>query len=137
VAREVIYTEITIIEFAEALSMRPDAEFVKKVIYAKSGEKPEYVTRIYLLKNDILQIFNLVDKDRNGFISFREFVDMLVIFLKGSAEEKMKFMFDMYDINNIGKLEREEFSNMLKYCSVIFVLCTFFVDFFVKAYVLC
>lgn len=30
-AREVIYTELTIIEFAEALSMRPDAEFVKKV----------------------------------------------------------------------------------------------------------
>lgn len=32
VAKEVIYTELTIIEFAEALSMRPDAEFVKKVI---------------------------------------------------------------------------------------------------------
>lgn len=31
VAREVIYTELTIIEFAEALSMRPDSEFVKKV----------------------------------------------------------------------------------------------------------
>ncbi|XP_012225863.2 dual oxidase 2-like isoform X2 [Linepithema humile] len=89
VAREVIYTEITIIEFAEALSMRPDAEFVKK-------------------------IFNLVDKDKNGFISFREFVDMLVIFLKGSAEEKMKLMFDMYDINGTGRLKREEFSNMLR-----------------------
>lgn len=33
VAREVIYTELTIIEFAEALSMKPDAEFVKKVIF--------------------------------------------------------------------------------------------------------
>ncbi|XP_026827307.1 dual oxidase 2 isoform X2 [Ooceraea biroi] len=89
VAKEVIYTELTIIEFAEALSMRPDAEFVKK-------------------------IFNLVDKDRNGFISFREFVDMLVIFLKGSAEEKMKLMFDMYDINGIGRLKRGDFSNMLR-----------------------
>ncbi|KMQ98401.1 dual oxidase 2 [Lasius niger] len=89
VAREVIYTELTIIEFAEALSMKPDAEFVKK-------------------------IFNLVDKDKNGFISFREFVDMLVIFLKGSAEEKMKLMFDMYDINGTGRLKREEFSAMLR-----------------------
>lgn len=62
-----------------------------------------------------LQIFYLVDKDRNGFISFREFVDMLVIFLKGSAEEKMKLMFDMYDINGTGRLKREEFSNMLRY----------------------
>ncbi|XP_036145613.1 dual oxidase 2 [Monomorium pharaonis] len=89
VAREVIYTELTIIEFAEALSMSPDAEFVKKIFY-------------------------LVDKDKNGFISFREFVDMLVIFLKGSAEEKMKLMFDMYDINGTGRLKREEFSNMLR-----------------------
>lgn len=61
------------------------------------------------------QIFNLVDKDKNGFISFREFVDMLVIFLKGSAEEKMKLMFDMYDINGTGRLKREEFSAMLRY----------------------
>ncbi|XP_018399879.1 PREDICTED: dual oxidase 2-like [Cyphomyrmex costatus] len=89
VAREVIYTELTIIEFAEALSMRPDAEFVKKIFY-------------------------LVDKDKNGFISFREFVDMLVIFLKGSAEDKMKLMFDMYDINGTGKLKRVEFSDMLR-----------------------
>lgn len=62
-----------------------------------------------------MQIFSLVDKDKNGFISFREFVDMLVIFLKGSAEEKMKLMFDMYDINGTERLKREEFSNMLRY----------------------
>jgi len=28
-------------------------------------------------------MFSLVDKDKNGFISFREFVDMLIIFAKG------------------------------------------------------
>lgn len=39
---------------------------------------------------------------------------MLVIFLKGSAEEKMKLMFDIYDINGTGRLKREEFSNMLR-----------------------
>jgi len=40
---------------------------------------------------------------------------MLVIFLKGSAEEKMRFMFDMYDIDGNGRLKREDFSNMLRY----------------------
>jgi hypothetical protein len=30
-------------------------------------------------------MFPLVDKDRNGFISFREFVDMLIIFAKGKS----------------------------------------------------
>lgn len=39
VAREVIYTELTIIEFAEALCMRPDAEFVKKVTFVPSSNK--------------------------------------------------------------------------------------------------
>jgi len=120
VAREVIYTEITIIEFAEALNMKPDAEFVKKVIYAKSLMRNSNIcdTNMFLQKLH-LQIFNLVDKDKNGFISFREFVDMLVIFLKGSAKEKMKLMFDMYDINHTERLNREEFSNMLRYCSII------------------
>ncbi|XP_043256112.1 dual oxidase 2-like [Colletes gigas] len=89
VAREVVYTELTIIEFSEALSMRSDSEFIKK-------------------------IFNLADKDKNGFISFREFLDMLIIFLNGSAEEKVKLMFDMYDINGTGRLKRDDFKNMLR-----------------------
>lgn len=74
-----------------------------------------FIERLYTHAHTHLQIFNLVDKDKNGFISFREFVDMLVIFLKGSAEEKMKLMFDMYDINGTGRLKREEFSAMLRY----------------------
>lgn len=52
--------------------------------------------------------------DKNGFISFREFIDMLVLFLKGTAEEKLKLMFDMYDINRTGQLKREDFANMLR-----------------------
>ncbi|XP_031836587.1 dual oxidase 1-like isoform X2 [Nomia melanderi] len=89
VAKEVIYTELTIIEFSEALSMTPDSEFIGK-------------------------IFKLTDKDKNGFISFREFLDMLIIFLKGSAEEKVKLMFDMYDINGTGRLKKDDFKNMLR-----------------------
>lgn len=120
-AKEVIYTELTIIEFADALSMRPDAEFVKKVKTFASLISDVNIRHI-LFEKLHLQIFNLVDKDNNGFISFREFVDMLVIFLKGSAEEKIKLMFDMYDINGTGRLKREEFSNMLKY---IFIMCLY------------
>lgn len=52
--------------------------------------------------------------DKNGFISFREFIDMLVLFLKGTAEDKLKLMFDMYDINGTGQLKREDFTNMLR-----------------------
>ncbi|XP_078052427.1 dual oxidase-like isoform X2 [Augochlora pura] len=89
VAKDVIHTELTIIEFSEALSMHPDSEFIKK-------------------------IFDLIDKDKNSFISFREFLDMLVLFLNGSAEDKVKFMFDMYDINGTGRLTKNDFKNMLR-----------------------
>ncbi|XP_046401150.1 dual oxidase 2-like [Ischnura elegans] len=88
-AREVIYTELTVSEFADALSMKPESEFVYKM-------------------------FALVDKDKNGYISFREFVDILIIFAKGTADEKAKLMFDMYDINGLGRLTREDFMNMIK-----------------------
>ncbi|XP_076296274.1 dual oxidase 1-like isoform X2 [Lasioglossum baleicum] len=89
VAKEVIHTELTLIEFSEALSMSSESQFIEK-------------------------IFNLVDKDKNGFISFREFLDMLCVFLKGSAEDKVKLMFDMYDINGTGRLKRNDFKNMLR-----------------------
>ncbi|PNF15893.1 Dual oxidase 2 [Cryptotermes secundus] len=87
-AREIIYTELTRSEFAEALSMPAESEFVRKM-------------------------FSLVDKDRNGFISFREFVDMLIIFAKGTADDKAKLMFDMYDINATGQLTQADFKNMI------------------------
>lgn len=57
-AQGTIYTELTIHEFAESLSMSADAEFVRR-------------------------IFALIDRDRNGFVSFREFLDFLFIFARG------------------------------------------------------
>ncbi len=53
-------------------------------------------------------MFDLIDRDHNGFISFREFLDMLIIFSKGSPDDKMKLMFDMYDISRSGTLTAEE-----------------------------
>ncbi|KAI8481248.1 cuticle development [Branchiostoma belcheri] len=73
---------------AEAMSLRPDSQFV-------------------------VQMFDLVDKDKNGYISFREFLDLVVIFSKGTMEDKLRVMFDMYDLEGNGYLSRDELSNML------------------------
>lgn len=89
VAKEVIDTELTISEFADSLSMIPTNEFVKRM-------------------------FTLIDKDKNGFISFREFVDLMIIFADGTEEEKAKLLFDMYDIDGIGHLKQEDFVTMIK-----------------------
>lgn len=88
-AKEVIYTELTLSEFADALNMRPQAEFV-------------------------VRMFHLIDKDKNGFVSFREFVDLLIIFAEGDETKKAKLLFDMYDINATGVLTLVDFTDMIK-----------------------
>lgn len=88
-ARQIVNTELTIDEFAEALSMKPCNEFVKRM-------------------------FSLVDKDRNGFISFREFIDLLIIFANGTNEEKARLLFNMYNINGTGLITAADFVQMIK-----------------------
>ena len=87
--KAILECELTRAEFAEAMSLKPDSLFVD-------------------------QMFQLIDQDGNGFVSFREFLDMIVIFAKGSPEDKIKLMFDMYDVDKSGHLDRLEFKKMLK-----------------------
>ena len=86
---DILECELTQDEFADAMSLKKDSLFVE-------------------------QMFQLIDKDGNGFISFREFADMIVIFARGNPEDKIKLMFDMYDIDRTGELHKDEFKKMLK-----------------------
>uniref|UniRef100_A0A3P9PLI5 NAD(P)H oxidase (H2O2-forming) n=1 Tax=Poecilia reticulata TaxID=8081 RepID=A0A3P9PLI5_POERE len=88
-AREVLQCELTASEFAEALGLKPDSLFVDSM-------------------------FTLADKDGNGYLSFQEFLDVIVIFMKGSPEEKSQLMFSMNDIGGTGCLSKEEFARMLR-----------------------
>uniref|UniRef100_A0A8C4GI45 NAD(P)H oxidase (H2O2-forming) n=1 Tax=Dicentrarchus labrax TaxID=13489 RepID=A0A8C4GI45_DICLA len=87
-AREVLQCELTASEFADALGLKSDSLFVDSM-------------------------FTLADKDGNGYLSFQEFLDVIVIFMKGSPEEKSKLMFSMNDIGGTG-LSKEEFARMLR-----------------------
>ncbi|XP_068000299.1 dual oxidase 2 isoform X2 [Melanerpes formicivorus] len=88
-AKESLGCELSRAEFAEALGLKAHSMFVESM-------------------------FSLADKDGNGYISFREFLDILVVFMKGSPEEKSKVMFRMYDIDENGFLSKEEFLRMLR-----------------------
>ncbi|KAK0139023.1 Dual oxidase 2 [Merluccius polli] len=87
--RQVLQCELAATEFAEALGLKPDSLFVDSM-------------------------FTLADKDGNGYLSFREFLDVIVIFMKGSSEEKSKLMFSMHDIGGSGFLSKEDFTRMLR-----------------------
>ncbi|NXK37312.1 DUOX2 oxidase, partial [Piprites chloris] len=88
-ARESLTCELSRAEFAEALGLKAHSMFVESM-------------------------FSLADKDGNGYISFREFLDILVVFMKGSPEEKSQVMFRMYDIDENGFLSKEEFLRMVR-----------------------
>ncbi|XP_063268433.1 dual oxidase 2 [Prinia subflava] len=88
-AKDSLMCELSRAEFAEALGLKEHSMFVDSM-------------------------FSLADKDGNGYISFREFLDILVVFMKGSPEEKSKVMFRMYDIDENGFLSKEEFLRMVR-----------------------
>ncbi|CAM4526679.1 dual oxidase 2 [Lepidochelys kempii] len=88
-AKESLKCELSRAEFAESLGLKPQSMFVESM-------------------------FSLADKDGNGYLSFREFLDILVVFMKGSPEEKSKLMFTMYDVDGNGFLSKEELIRMLR-----------------------
>ncbi len=61
-AREVLQCELSASEFADALGLKPDSLFVDSM-------------------------FTLADKDGNGYLSFQEFLDVIVIFMKGKMHD--------------------------------------------------
>ncbi|CAG9818789.1 unnamed protein product [Phaedon cochleariae] len=85
----VMRTSLTESEFANALGMKPDAIFVQKM-------------------------FNIVDKDKDGRISFQEFLDTVVLFSRGKAEDKLRIIFDMCDDDRNGEIDKKELSEMLR-----------------------
>ncbi|KAK3606296.1 hypothetical protein CHS0354_037972 [Potamilus streckersoni] len=88
-ANEIARIQLTRTEFADALGLRPNSVFVRNM-------------------------FLMVDKDKNGFVSFQEFMEMFVILARGNAEEKTKFLFNMNDFRGRGFLTKEDFEKMIR-----------------------
>ncbi|XP_070358304.1 dual oxidase 2 isoform X2 [Equus asinus] len=86
---EALTCELSRAEFAESLGLKPQDMFVESM-------------------------FSLADKDGNGYLSFREFLDILVVFMKGSPEDKSRLMFTMYDLDGNGFLSKDEFFTMMR-----------------------
>lgn len=56
------------------------------------------------------RLFEVIDRDGSGAIGYKEFVYGLAILFRGSQKEKMKFIFDLYDLSEyefrvLGSLE--------------------------------
>jgi neuronal calcium sensor 1 len=53
-------------------------------------------------------VFNLFDCDRNGVINFEEFICAVSISLHGRLDEKLKWSFQVYDIDRDRIIDRHE-----------------------------
>nr|KAG5701353.1 hypothetical protein BaRGS_006127 [Batillaria attramentaria] len=82
-------TQLTRTEFAESMGLQPNSMFVRNM-------------------------FLLVDRSRDGFVSFEEFMSMFVTLASGTAKEKARMLFDMYDIRKQGRLTRKDFDKMIR-----------------------
>lgn len=53
-------------------------------------------------------LFDLFDKDRNGVVSRKEFIEGLAVLLYGSRSTILRFLFRYYDVNGDEKLDHDE-----------------------------
>ncbi|TRZ01833.1 hypothetical protein DNTS_004275 [Danionella cerebrum] len=71
---------------------------------------------IFGMTDDMMidRVCRIVDKDNDGCLSIKEWVEGLSVFLRGTLEEKIKYCFEVYDLNGDGYISREEMFQMLK-----------------------
>ncbi|XDB54965.1 PREDICTED: calsenilin [Capra hircus] len=78
-----------------------------KLIYSQFFPQGDATTYAHFL-------FNAFDADGNGAIRFEDFVVGLSILLRGTVHEKLKWAFNLYDINKDGYITKEEMLAIMK-----------------------
>ncbi|XP_041442906.1 calsenilin isoform X1 [Xenopus laevis] len=78
-----------------------------KLIYSQFFPQGDATTYAHFL-------FNAFDMDRTGAIKFEDFVIGLSILLRGTVHEKLKWAFNLYDINKDGYITKEEMLAIMK-----------------------
>lgn len=58
-------------------------------------------------------VFNTLDQDHSGIVSFEDFVQGLSVLSRGSNEEKLRWTFSLYDINGDGFITRDEMTDIV------------------------
>ena len=59
-------------------------------------------------------VFNVFDSDRDGYITFKEFLIALSITSRGNLDEKLDWAFTLYDLDHDGEITKKEMLNIVK-----------------------
>ncbi|XP_017794538.1 PREDICTED: NADPH oxidase 5 [Habropoda laboriosa] len=123
-------TSSQIIEFISSVSdKRPRAGFDKRslewleMIFKETvgNEKEirrEEFNKIVTSKNTFFtdRVFQIFDKDNSGTISLQEFLDAMHQFAGKSSDDKIKFLFKVYDIDGDGVIQLRELEHVMRAC---------------------
>ncbi|XP_055379430.1 uncharacterized protein LOC129610760 isoform X2 [Condylostylus longicornis] len=80
--------------------------------------KREEFKKIVSSKNEFFtnRVFDIFDKDNSQSISLEEFIDAMHQFSGQSPEDKIKFLFKVYDIDGDGLIQHSEFHDVIRAC---------------------
>ncbi|EDW02416.1 GH19904 [Drosophila grimshawi] len=62
------------------------------------------------------RVFQIFDKDNSGSISLQEFIDAIHQFSGQSADDKIRFLFKVYDIDGDGLIQHKELHDVIYHC---------------------
>lgn len=92
--------------------------FIKNFGRDKSEVNFEEFKRMIPSKDEFFskRIFQVFDCDRSGTISIAEFCENIHEFSKEDDQSKLAFLFHIYDVNEDGKLYKENFQSVIEAC---------------------
>ncbi|XP_020722099.1 NADPH oxidase 5 isoform X2 [Bombus terrestris] len=123
-------TSFQIMEFLSTISnTRPLAgfdkrslEWLEKLFKQTVGNEKEIrreeFNKIVTSKNPFFtdRVFQIFDKDNSGTISLQEFLDAMHQFAGKSPDDKIKFLFKVYDIDGDGLIQLRELEHVMRAC---------------------
>ena len=65
-------------------------------------------------KENCDHVFRTFDTDENGYISFNEFLFAMCLFTNGTPEQKLSFLFHMFDVNRDGVIAVDELTLIIE-----------------------
>ncbi|CAD5112035.1 DgyrCDS1284 [Dimorphilus gyrociliatus] len=76
----------------------------------------DFLLQQFQMTDDIFmdRVFRAFDTDNNSYVSEEEWVTGMSVFLRGTVQERVKFCFTVYDLNQDGYISREEMFHVLK-----------------------
>jgi len=106
-----------VLQFSESERRRLFKRFIRLDKDQSGGlDVAEFLSLERIRDNPLAQrLVHVLDRDRSGYVDFDEFLDGLNRFSKtGHPDEKLHFMFDIYDINGDGFISNGDLFEALR-----------------------